>query len=66
MVKTKGKVRIGVMMEGDVRDATLVVRDHVRILPSHQIDLALRRYLLDEHKALLEKHGIKLSYVPGR
>lgn len=57
MAKTKGKVRVGMIMQPDVRDAMLVIRDVIRVLPSHQVDLAMREYV-QQYKDLLLEHGI--------
>lgn len=60
MSRDKKKIRIGIIMESDVRAAMLAVRDIVRIIPSHQVDLALRAYYRDNYAELLERHGIKV------
>jgi hypothetical protein len=52
-------VRTTVILPVEVRDAMRVVREVVRVLPSHQIELGLREYL-KQHRALLESRGIKL------
>lgn len=59
MSKASKKVRVGFIMQPDVREAMLVIRDVVRVLPSHQVDLALREYF-KEHKDVLKKHGITI------
>ncbi len=54
------KVRVGFIIEGDVREAMLAVRDTARVLPSHQVDLALRIYLKEKYTELLTERGITL------
>ncbi len=56
---TPKNIRIGFSVKNDVRKAMLVVRDNIRVLPSHQVDLAMREYM-KQYEKILKENGIKL------
>lgn len=54
------KARTSVLLPFEMRDAMRAVREVARILPSHQIELAVRAYLKENHAELLKERNIKL------
>lgn len=58
--KSQPKARTSVLLPIPIRDGMRVVREVARILPSHQIELAIREYLLTNHGEILKARGIQL------
>lgn len=57
--KPRKRVRTTVVLPAEIREAMRVVREVIRVLPSHQIELGVREYL-KQHDELLRSRGIKL------
>lgn len=53
------KIRTTLLLSQEIRDGMKIVKEVERVLPSHQMELAITQYLA-KYQSLLKKHGITL------
>lgn len=60
MPKNEIRIKRSYYLPKTVSDAMEVVRETEKILPSFQVELALKMYLSTKHGELIKKSGIKI------